>query len=289
MKLYQTKKGNVIQHEENYYLVDETWDELINRDGLHAYLMTTIAKAKPLPSAEARNWCEKEVLPPIGTQEVWAAGVTYLRSRDARKEESQDSGGADFYDKVYEAQRPELFFKSLPHRVAGHGQSVNIRKDSTWNVPEPELALYINSKGNVEGYTIGNDMSSRSIEGENPLYLPQAKVYERSAALGPCLYVPKEPLSLSNCIHMSISRSGKEVYSGSVEIGRMKRSFTELAGYLYREMDFVPGCYLMTGTCLVPPNDFTLAEGDKVEIRIDEIGMMVNFISYASNGVGAAI
>ena len=132
-------------------------------------------------------------------------------------------------------------------------------------------------------------MSSRSIEGENPLYLPQAKVYERSAALGPCLYVPQEALALSNCIHMSISRAGKEVYSGSVEIGRMKRSFTELAGYLYREMDFIPGCFLMTGTCLVPPNDFTLQEGDKVEISIDGIGRMVNIISYASNGMVAAV
>ena len=129
------------------------------------------------------------LLPPIGSQEVWAAGVTYLRSRDARMEESEDSGAADCYQRVYEAERPELFFKSLPHRVAGHKEKVNIRKDSTWNVPEPELALYINSQGNIQAYTIGNDMSSRSIEGENPLYLPQAKMYERSAALGPCLYV----------------------------------------------------------------------------------------------------
>lgn len=279
MKLYRTKKGIVLQQQKKYYQIDQPWDELINRDGLHNYLQAALAKAKTITPAEAANWCENEVLPPIGTQEVWAAGVTYLRSRDARKEESKDSGGADFYDKVYEAERPELFFKSMPHRVAGHGQAVYIRKDSTWNVPEPELALYINSKGNVEGYTIGNDMSSRSIEGENPLYLPQAKVYERSAGLGPCLYVPREPLALSNCIHMSISRGGAEVYSGSVEIGRMKRSFTELAGYLYREMDFIPGCYLMTGTCLVPPNDFTLNEADRVEIRIDGIGVMVNSIA----------
>jgi len=289
MKLYRTKKGIVLQTGESYYLIDQHWDELVNRDGLYRYLQSAIAGARPLSAGDAAGWCENEVLPPIGTQEVWAAGVTYLRSRDARKEESKDSGGADFYDKVYEAERPELFFKSLAHRVAGHGQMVYIRKDSTWNVPEPELALYINSKGNVEGYTIGNDMSSRSIEGENPLYLPQAKVYERSAALGPCLYVPNEPLALSNCIHMSIARGGKEVYSGSVEIGRMKRSFTELAGYLYREMDFIPGCYLMTGTCLVPPNDFTLREEDRVEISIDGIGRMVNIISYASNGMVAAI
>jgi 2-dehydro-3-deoxy-D-arabinonate dehydratase len=286
MKLYRTKKGIVLQAKENYYLIDQPWDELINRDGLHAYLQTAIAgatslsaAARPLSAGEAAGWCEKEALPTIGSQEVWAAGVTYLRSRDARMEESKDSGGADFYDKVYAAERPELFFKSLPHRVAGHGQTVYIRKDSTWNVPEPELVLYINSSGSIQGYTIGNDMSSRSIEGENPLYLPQAKVYERSAALGPCLYVPKEPLPSTTGIHMSISRSGTEVYSGSVEIGRMKRSLTELAEYLYREMTFIPGCYLMTGTCLVPPNEFTLREGDRVEIGIDGIGVMVNIIS----------
>jgi 2-dehydro-3-deoxy-D-arabinonate dehydratase len=289
MKLYRTSKGNLLQHEKGYCLLDQPWDELINRDGLHNYLQAAIAGAKTVPAAEAADWCENEILPPLITQEVWAAGVTYLRSRDARMEESKDSGGADFYDKVYAAERPELFFKSMPHRVAGHGQSVYIRKDSTWNVPEPELALYINSKGNIQGYTIGNDMSSRSIEGENPLYLPQAKTYERSAALGPCLYVPPQPPAPDTCIYMSISRMGAEVYSGSVEIGRMKRSLTELAGYLYREMDFIPGCYLMTGTCLVPPNDFTLAPGDSVSIKIDGIGVLTNIISYASNGLGAAI
>jgi 2-dehydro-3-deoxy-D-arabinonate dehydratase len=289
MKLYRTTKGIVLERGENYYLVDKGWDELINRDGLHAYLQAVTAKAKALSAEEAAGWCEREVLPTIGTQEVWAAGVTYLRSRDARMEESKDSGGADFYDKVYAAERPELFFKSLPHRVAGHGEVVYIRRDSTWNVPEPELVLYINSNGNIVGYTIGNDMSSRSIEGENPLYLPQAKVYERSAALGPCLYVPQEPISAATGIHMSISRSGAEVYSGSVEIGRMKRSLTELAEYLYRALAFDTGCYLMTGTCLVPSNDFTLKEGDRVEIRIDGIGLMVNSISYATNGMGTSV
>jgi 2-dehydro-3-deoxy-D-arabinonate dehydratase len=289
MKLYKTRKGNILVDKGNYFLIDQPWDELINREGLHDYLLAVIPGLRALSPGEAAAWCESEALPTIGTQEVWAAGVTYLRSRDARMEESKDSGGADFYDKVYAAERPELFFKSLSHRVAGHGQAVYIRRDSAWNVPEPELALYINSKGNIQGYTIGNDMSSRSIEGENPLYLPQAKVYERSAALGPCLYIPREPLALSTGIHMSISRAGNEVYSGSVEVGRMKRSFTELAEYLYREMDFIPGCYLMTGTCLVPPNEFTLAEGDRVEIRIDGIGMMVNIVSYASNELGAAI
>src|SRR5450432_1350186 len=137
MKLYRTRKGIVLKQQENYHLIDQPWDELINRDGLHGYLLAATTGAKALSSGEAADWCEKETLPAIGTQEVWAAGVTYLRSRDARMEESKDSGGADFYDKVYAAQRPELFFKSLPHRVAGHGQAVYIRKDSTWNVPEP--------------------------------------------------------------------------------------------------------------------------------------------------------
>ena len=283
MKLYKTTKGIVLKHGENCCLIDLPWDELINRDGLHGYLLAAIAGAKALSPGEAAAWCELNVLPPLGAQEVWAAGVTYLRSRDARMEESKDSGGADFYDKVYAAERPELFFKSMPHRVAGHGQTVNIRRDSVWNVPEPELALYINAKGHIQGYTVGNDMSSRSIEGENPLYLPQAKVYESSAALGPCLYVPREPLALSTRIHISISRTGAQVYSDSVEIGRMKRSFAELAGYLFRELDFIPGCYLMTGTCLVPPNDFTLQEGDKVEIGIDGIGVLVNSIGFHSH------
>jgi 2-dehydro-3-deoxy-D-arabinonate dehydratase len=200
MKLYRTGKGIVLAANDKFYRVEQSWDQLINRDNLHHYLQsltaTSIALA-PRPAREmtaddAASWLEG-IVPPIGSQEVWAAGVTYLRSRDARMEESKDSGGADFYDKVYEAERPELFFKSQPHRVAAHGQPVYIRRDSAWNVPEPELTLFINSRGLIQAYTIGNDMSSRSIEGENPLYLPQAKVYERSAALGPCLYIQEGP------------------------------------------------------------------------------------------------
>jgi 2-dehydro-3-deoxy-D-arabinonate dehydratase len=270
-----------VQHMGEAWLLDQSWDLLVNRNDLPGYLMAVIAGLPKLPAQEAASYCDRELLSPIGTQEVWAAGVTYLRSRDARMEESKISGGADFYDKVYVAERPELFFKSLPHRVAGHGQAVYIRRDSTWNVPEPELTLYIDSGGRIQGYTVGNDMSSRSIEGENPLYLPQAKMYERSAALGPCLYVPAEPLSPDTGIHMRISRAGREVYQGSVEIGRMKRSLAELVEYLYREFRFGPGCYLMTGTCLVPPNDFTLQEEDRVEISIDGIGVLVNTIAYA--------
>jgi 2-dehydro-3-deoxy-D-arabinonate dehydratase len=195
-------------------------------------------------------------------------------------EESKESGASDFYDKVYEAERPELFFKALPHRVAAPGTEVYIRRDSSWDVPEPELALYINANGHIQGYTIGNDMSSRSIEGENPLYLPQAKMYERSASLGPCLYVPEHPIPPATTIRMSITRSGREMYSGSVEIARMRRSLPELASWLFREFDFPHGCFLMTGTCLVPSNDFTLQEKDRVEIGIEGIGVLVNTIAY---------
>lgn len=282
MKLYRTRRGHLLQDQDKFYLIEQPWDELINRDGLHGYLQAATAYAKALPAGQAAGWCanETEILSPAGTQEVWAAGVTYLRSRDARMKESKDSGGADFYDKVYEAERPELFFKSFPHRVAAHGQAVYIRRDSSWNVPEPELTLFINSQGSIEAYTIGNDMSSRSIEGENPLYLPQAKVYERSAALGPGLYIPANPISPDTSIHMTISRAGSKVYTGKVSISQIKRSLTELADWLYREFDFPSGCFLMTGTCLVPPNDFTLQEKDVVDIQIDGIGTLTNPVSY---------
>jgi len=280
MKLYRTRQGNVLEAAGKYYHLDQPWDELVNREGLFSYLEKTAASGKEMSASQDKDWLEKGILPPIGSQEVWAAGVTYLRSRNARMEESQESGGATFYDKVYEADRPELFFKSLPHRVAAHGEHVYIRKDSRWNVPEPELTLFINSKGDIQGYTVGNDMSSRDIEGENPLYLPQAKVYERSAALGPCLYVPKEPIPLSAVIRMTISRDGKKVYEGEVPVSQMKRSLTELASWLYRETDFVNGCFLMTGTCLVPPNEFTLQEKDRVDISIDGVGVLTNYILY---------
>ncbi|MBK5279616.1 MAG: fumarylacetoacetate hydrolase family protein [Bacteroidia bacterium] len=276
MKIYKTKKTAVIVHEGNYYLTSESWDSIVNRDKLYDYLLAETKKSTP--SDIAINLIEKELLPPIGSQEVWAAGVTYFRSKEARMDESKDSGGASFYDKVYDADRPELFFKSTAERVVGHGGYVHIRKDSTWNVPEPELALFINSNGNIEGYTIGNDMSSRSIEGENMLYLPQAKTYSRSAALGPCLYVPASPIPSNTTIEMEIIRNGKVMYHDIVQISQMKRKHTELASWLFRELDFPSGCFLMTGTCLVPSNDFTLAVNDVVNMTIDGIGMLTNTI-----------
>lgn len=280
MKLYRTRKGTLLGNDALYFALDENWDTLINRDGLEQYLGDKAAGAKALNHNEISMWLdEANLLPPIGSQEVWAAGVTYLKSRDARMEESQNSGAASLYDRVYDAERPELFFKAAPARVAGHGQQVYIRTDSTWNVPEPELTLFINSNGNIQGYTCGNDMSSRSIEGENALYLPQAKIYERSAGLGPCLYVTPKPISADTVIHMAIKRNGHVAYDDSTTVSRIKRSFTELAGFLYRECEFPNGCFLMTGTCLVPSPDFTLQAGDVVEISIDGIGTLVNIIA----------
>src|ERR1700761_1240653 len=277
MLLYKTKQGNIVEHNDQYYRIDLPWDELINRNGLHHFLQTHLHHAELLSPNDALL---SQLLAPVGSQEIWAAGVTYLRSRDARMEESKESGGASFYDKVYEAERPELFFKAQPHRVAAQDEDVYIRRDSSWNVPEPELTLFIDSKGEIQAYTIGNDMSSRSIEGENPLYLPQAKVYQRSAALGPCLYIPPTPISPMTKINMVIHRGGKNAYTGEVAISQIKRKLPELASWLYRDMDFPHGCFLMTGTCLVPGNDFTLAKGDGIEITIDHIGTLCNTVGY---------
>jgi 2-dehydro-3-deoxy-D-arabinonate dehydratase len=278
MHLYKTAKGIVLRKDEASFLLQHDWNDLVNRSDLFDYLLQLIHEAEKLDTDECDDLINNYVLPPIHTQEVWAAGVTYLKSRDARMEESKDTGGADCYQKVYDAERPELFFKAMPYRVAGTGQQVFIRKDSSWNVPEPELTLYINASGNITAYTIGNDMSSRSIEGENPLYLPQAKMYERSAAIGPCLFVTKEVIDPETMIRMTIYRNGVSMYAGETPISRMKRSLSELAAYLYRALDFEDGCFLMTGTCLVPPSDFTLKENDVVEISIDGIGTLVNTI-----------
>jgi 2-dehydro-3-deoxy-D-arabinonate dehydratase len=284
MRLYRTNKGNLLENRDKFWLFEKGWDELINRSDLHGYLANAASRDKEVSALEAADLMEQYLQAPIGSQEVWAAGVTYLRSRDARMEESKGSGGSSFYDKVYEAERPELFFKSMPFRVAAHGEKVYIRRDSSWNVPEPELTLYINTRGQIQAYTIGNDMSSRSIEGENPLYLPQAKVYDRSAALGPGLYIPAAPIAPATIIRMSIRRGAEVVYRGEVAISQIKRSLTELASWLYRESDFPAGCFLMTGTCLVPGNDFSLREGDQVEISIDGIGTLTNSVSYKPNG-----
>jgi 2-dehydro-3-deoxy-D-arabinonate dehydratase len=210
---------------------------------------------------------------PIDRQEVWAAGVTYLRSRDARMEESVSAKSA--YDLVYEADRPEIFFKATPSRVTGPGEEIAIRGDSTWDVPEPELALAINRDGEVIGYTIGNDMSSRSIEGENPLYLPQAKMYAKCAGLGPSITLAWEMGEIRDrAIKLVIRRGGEVLFDGQSSTSQIHRTFDDLVTYLRRHNDFPHGVFLMTGTGIIPPSEFTLEHGDDVEISIDNIGSL---------------
>ena len=219
------------------------------------------------------------LLAPIGAQEVWAAGVTYERSREARVEESSDAGGGSFYDRVYDADRPELFLKATPHRVAGPGGAIRIRGDSKWNVPEPELTLAVDSAGRIFGFTIGNDVSSRDIEGENPLYLPQAKVYAGSAALGPRLVVTDSLPPPETTISMEILRADRVEFSGATTIARIRRPLPTLVEWLFREDHFPNGCFLMTGTGIVPDDDFTLAAGDEVRITIEAVGTLVNHVA----------
>jgi 2-dehydro-3-deoxy-D-arabinonate dehydratase len=278
MKLYKTKRGIVIHKDNAYYLLqNENWDSFLNDDALFEKMIRATKNAVASKSAE--ELLKNELLPPIQSQEVWASGVTYYRSKVGRQEESKNSGGGDFYGRVYEAERPELFFKASPGRVVGHGGQVRIRKDSTWDVPEPELTLVITKNGKIVGYTIGNDMSSRSIEGENPLYLPQAKTYDGSAALGPCIYVTQDPLPQDTLIQIEINRSGKKVFTGEVKIDQIKRKFQDLVSFLYRECSFPQGSFLLTGTGIVPPNDFTLQQNDEIRITIEPIGTLTNTVA----------
>ena len=237
---------------------------------LSGYLRSVVSSGK------TADFTGAEILAPIVSQEVWAAGVTYYRSRSARMEESKSAGGGDFYDRVYSAERPELFFKAMASRVAAPGTDVRIRSDSKWNVPEPELTLLINQHGRIIGYTVGNDMSSRDIEGENPLYLPQAKVYDRSCALGPCVLVSSEPLPKTTPIQLEILRGGQTAFSGATSLAELKREPKSLVEFLFRDNRFPQGALLMTGTGIVPPDTFTLAAGDKVRITIDPIGTLEN-------------
>jgi len=275
MRIFRTLTAIALEHDSRWFtLPDASWDALINRDDLRDYLESAVEYAETA-SAPATG----ELLPPIESQEVWAAGVTYFRSRTARMEEAKTAGGGDFYDRVYGAERPELFFKATPHRVRGHGQPVRLRGDAAWNVPEPELTLAVTSGGRIIGYTVGNDMSSRDIEGENPLYLPQAKVYDGSCALGPGILVTDEPLGSDTEIRLSIRRDGLVAMEGSTTLGSMKRTPDELVRYLYRDNTFPAGCLLLTGTGIVPPDEFTLASGDEVAITIEPIGTLVNLVA----------
>ena len=275
MKLYKVKNGIILEEgTAPYFLENENWDEFVNDDNLFRKMQQITSSKDSVENGQSIIYSSLQA--PIQSQELWASGVTYYRSKVGRQEESKAAEGGDFYAHVYEAERPELFFKATSHRIVGSGGKVRIRKDSTWNVPEPELTLMITSRGKIIGYTIGNDMSSRSIEGENPLYLPQAKTYDGCAAIGPCIYVAEEPLPGNTIIEIEIKRENIQVFKGKVDIQQMKRKFKELVSYLYRECSFPHGSLLMTGTGIVPPNDFTLQRGDEINITINPIGTLVN-------------
>ncbi len=232
--------------------------------------------------AQRRSLASVTLLAPIDCQEVWAAGVTYRRSQVARMSESQ--GAASFYDLVYAADRPELFFKATPHRVSGPGQGVRIRQDARWNVPEPELALVLNSRLKLVAFTIGNDMSSRDIEGENPLYLPQAKVYDQCCGLGPWITLAEDmPKPEAIAIELKVERGGKPAFEGTTSVGQMARTFDDLVGWLARDNSFPQGVILLTGTGIVPGDDFTLVSGDTVKITIGGIGTLVNSVVQGPN------
>ena len=277
MKLYRVKSGIIIESEGNFYsLGNENWDDLFNNDELLSKLQKITLEQDSIENGALI--IKTEIMAPIQNQEIWASGVTYYNSKLGRQEESKNSGGGQFYAQVYEAERPELFFKAAAFRTVGHGDAVRIRKDSAWNVPEPELTLVITSSGKIVGFTIGNDMSSRSIEGENPLYLPQAKTYDGCASLGPCIYVTDHPLEKDTKIEMVIYRGQEKVFDDETSLKQMKRSPEELVSYLYRESSFPFGCFLMTGTGIVPTSEFTLQKGDEIHITILPIGTLINTV-----------
>ncbi|TDK44089.1 fumarylacetoacetate hydrolase family protein [Algoriphagus formosus] len=277
MKLYKLQQGTLLIIDKQFFLGPQLdWDALLAQDNLKDYLSESRKSWENLNPSDADELIKDQLEAPMGNQEVWAAGVTYYRSRTARMEESQDSGGADFYDKVYVADRPELFFKATASRVSVPGGKVMIRKDSTWDVPEPELTLLLSSTGKIQGFTIGNDMSSRSIEGENPLYLPQAKVYQGCASIGPCILIQDE-IDVNSKIKLEIFREDKLVFEGKTDLKQLKRKPNELADWLFRANTFPNGCFLMTGTGIVP-DDFSLKAGDLVKISIQGIGTLENII-----------
>ena len=276
MRLYKLISGTLLEVNGTHYLGPELdWDQLLGREQLPKLLASEASHWEKISLEKAEEHIKEGLLAPMGTQEIWAAGVTYYRSRTARMEESSDSGGATFYDKVYVAERPELFFKATASRVSNPGDLVKIRKDSSWDVPEPELTLLLSPSGKIQGYTIGNDMSSRSIEGENPLYLPQAKVYQGCASLGPCLLIQEDALPQTTSIGLEVYRNGKLAASGETNLAQLKRSPEELASWLFRVNSFPIGCFLMTGTGIVP-DDFSLVNGDQVAITIEGIGTLQN-------------
>jgi 2-dehydro-3-deoxy-D-arabinonate dehydratase len=274
VRLYRTIQGAYVEANGIYYLVSASgWDELICSADLHNRVQAATG------GEGSTNFDGATVLAPVANQEVWAAGVTYYRSRNARMVESKDAGGGSFYDRVYAAERPELFFKATGRRVVGPGAAVRIRSDAKWSVPEPELTLLINPAGEIVGYTIGNDMSSRDIEGENPLYLPQAKVYDGSCALGPCVLLVAGPLSKATVIRIEVARQNQIVSMGNTTLAELKRDPKELVQFLFRDNSFPQGVFLLTGTGIVPADDFTLAAGDVIRITIDGIGTLENYVA----------
>lgn len=270
MLLYKTAQGPVVEVDGAHHLVPAAWDALLNDDDLPGALARATRTAPLAPPPPP--------LAPIGAQEVWAAGVTYWRSRDARVGESKAAGGDTFYDRVYEAERPELFFKATAHRVTPPGGRMRLRRDARWIVPEPELVLVVNRRARIVGYTIGNDLSCRDIEAENPLYLPQAKTFDGCAALGPGLLVTDQPLPPEIRIELRILRRGTDVFVGDTTLDQLRRSPSSLVEFLFREASFPEGCFLFTGTGIVPPDDFTLRPDDEIRITIPPIGTLVNTV-----------
>jgi 2-dehydro-3-deoxy-D-arabinonate dehydratase len=276
MKIFRTRAGVVAEEAERTWALALEWDEIFRAADPGAFVREAAARAAR--EGRTATLAADALLAPIGTQEVWAAGVTYFRSRDARMEESKVTAGADFYARVYEADRPELFFKSTPHRTVGPGGKVRLRADARWNVPEPELTLAVNAAGKIFGVTVGNDMSSRDIEGENPLYLPQAKVYDGSCALGPGILLGDAPAA-DTAIRLEIARAGRVAFAGETTLAQLKRKPAELASWLFRDQSFPNGVFLMTGTGIVPGADFTLAAGDEIRIEIAGVGRLVNTVA----------
>lgn len=278
LRLYRTASGCVVEDAGKFFALrngasDRSWDAMITRDDLYDHLHDRLKDA-----AQLERSCVDDLKAPIGSQEVWAAGVTYYKSCEARKRESKSPDSGDCYERVYDAKRPELFFKATPHRVVGPDEKVAVRQDSFWSVPEPELALLLTPNATVVGYTVGNDVSSRSLEGENPLYLPQAKIWDRSCALGPCLLISRQPLPATTEIRLTIIRDGRPEFSGVTSLAQMKRDFDTLVSYLFRYCTFPQGCFLLTGTGIVPPDSFSLALRDEISISITGIGTLRNAV-----------
>lgn len=272
MKLYRTDRGPVVETSAGFVAIGRDWDSLVARDDLVDYLKHAVSRSAPAATLEGR------ILAPVSRQEVWAAGVTYFRSRVARVDESREAGGDTFYDRVYQAERPELFFKAAAWRVRATGESVRIRSDAAWNVPEPEIALCVNQSGRIFGFTIGNDLSARDIEAENPLYLSQAKIYDGACSLGPAILIADQ-LPPDTPIELEIFRAGAVVFSGKTTFDRMIRKPALLVEYLFRETSFPVGCILLTGTGIVPGDDFTLDAGDEIRIHVPPIGTLTNQVS----------